>query len=104
VAKLRGGEIAEYDLFAHDFGIGPASAESVCPIGDKGAYSLSLLKGEADKERSSIVLANAAILLYLAQMSGDLQECYLMAREVLESGRAHKKMLAVREMVPRFGK
>jgi len=100
VAELKDGEIVEYDLHACDFGVEPIAPEEVDPDGDKGHYSLRILKGEATKEQTATVLANAAVLLCLAGKSDNLEECYRMAEEALWSGKAYKKMLAVKEAVP----
>ncbi len=100
VAELKNGEIQEYFLEAVDFGISPVSMEDIIPIGSKGDYSMRILRGEINGSRIQIVLANAALLLKLAGVAEDLKDCYRQAEEILQSGKAHEKMLAVREMLP----
>lgn len=100
VASLLDSQIREYDLFAEDFGIETVPAETVRPIGNKGEYSLRILKGEFRGSRLNLVLANAAVLFWLAGKSTDLKECYRMAEEVFHSGKPYETMLAVREAVP----
>jgi len=100
VAELRNGEIKEYDLFAGDFGVEAISEKAVQPIGNKGEYSLKILQGKINGDRLSIVLANAAILFYLAEKSTDLKECYKMAEETFKSGKPYEVMLAVQKMLP----
>lgn len=100
VVELKNGEIIEYDLYAKDFGIDPVSVEEIIPIGSKGEYSMKILKGEIGGSRVKIVLANAALLLNLAGVSEDLKVCYRVAEEILQSGKAYEKMLAVRHEVP----
>ena len=101
VAELKDGEIREYDLYAEDFGLEPVSAESIAPKGNKGEFSLGILKGEIDGPPLQMVLANAAMLFYLAGKSQNLKECYRMAEETHRSGKPYQTMLAVREMIPR---
>lgn len=100
VVELKNGEIIEYYLYAKDFGIDPVSIKEIIPIGSKGEYSMKILKGEVSGSRVKIVLANAALLLNLAGASEDLKVCYKVAEEILRSGKAYEKMLAVREMLP----
>ena len=100
VAELRNGEIHEYYLNASDFGFSPISVEDIIPIGSKGDYSMNILRGEINGSRIKIVLANAALLFKLAGISEDLKVCYEKAEEILRSGKAYEKMLAVQKMMP----
>ncbi len=100
VAELKNGEIREYELGAGNFGVEEVPAEAVSPIGDKGRYSLSILKGDVNGSRLSTILANAAILFYLAGKSTDFKECYRIAEETFRSGRPYKIMRAVKEKIP----
>jgi len=100
VAELKGGIIEEYDLYASDFGTEEITRKSVSPIGDKGWFSLKILRGEIKNGVIDMVLANAAILFYLAGRSEDLKECYGMAKEVFQSGRPYEVMCSVRKMLP----
>ena len=101
VAELKDGEIREYDLYAEDFGLESVPVESIVPEGNKGEFSLGILKGEIDGPPLQMVLANAALLFYLAGKSQDLKECYRMAKETHRSGSPYQTMLAVREMIPK---
>lgn len=103
IAELKDGEITEYWLRAEDFGISPIPVESVSPPEgmSKGQFSMSILEGKAPADVTKMVLANAAILFYLADRSSDLKQCYLMAEEILMSGAAHERMLQVRKMLPK---
>jgi len=100
VAELKNGKIEEYDLFARDFGVETISQEAVQPVGNKGDYSLEILQGKINGERLNIILANSAILFYLAGRSTDLKECYEMAEETFHSGKPYEIMLAVKKMLP----
>lgn len=101
VAELDHGKIREYVLHASDFGINEVAVNEISPKGNKGEFSLAVLKGEVNGSPLQMILANAAILFYLAGKSQDLKECYKMAKEVHASGLPYETMLAVREMLPK---
>ena len=102
VAELKNGEIREYWLSAKDFGISPMPIELVSPPAGmrKSDFSMSILRGDAPEPCLQMAIANAALLFWLAQKSTCLKECYLMAQEVLMSGKAYSRMLKIREMLP----
>ena len=102
VAELKNGEITEYWLRAEDFGIKPIPVEAVSPPPGmtKGQFSMSILEVNAPTPVIDMVLANAALLFYLADKSSDLKQCYLMAKDILMSGKAHERMLQVKNMLP----
>jgi len=102
VAELKNGEISEYWLRAEDFGIAPIPVESVSPPAgmSKGQFSLAIAELRAPKAPTQMVLANAAILFYLAGKSSDLKQCYLLAEEILMSGKTRERIAQVREMLP----
>lgn len=103
VAELRNGVISEYHLQASDFGLEPVLMEEISPpLGmSKGDFSLGILKGEITGAPLQMVLANAAILFYLAEKSADLKECYAMAKVVHESGRTYQKVLDISKRTPK---
>ncbi len=103
IAELRNGELREYKLHASDFGLTAVSAEAISPPSgmSKGEFSLGILKGEISGPPLQMVLANAAILFYLADRSQDLKECYKMAEAVHRKGAAYEKALAIRKRLPK---
>lgn len=103
VAELRDGVIREYYLTANDFGLNPVPSAAISPPRgmSKGDFSLGILRGEITGPPLEMVLANAAILFYLAERSQDLKECYAMARAVHQKGGAYEKMVAVRNRLPK---
>ncbi len=101
VAELKDNKIQEYNLFARDFGIQPIPSYMVSPVGDKGQYSLKILKGEIKGPRLELILANAAIIFYLAEKSENFKECYSMAKETMLSGKPYKTMLSVKRLLSR---
>lgn len=103
VVELRGGIIHELHLNACDFGLNQVLPQEVSPPRgtSKGDFSLGILRGEITGAPLEMVLANAALLFYLAERSQDLRECYAMAEAVHQSGGAHNKMVAVRGRLPK---
>jgi anthranilate phosphoribosyltransferase len=102
VAELKDGEIKEYWLMAQDFGIQQIPAESVSPPNgmSKGQFSITILERKASVFPTQMVIANAALLFYLAGRSINLKECYSLAEEILMSGEAYQRMLEVKKMLP----
>lgn len=103
IVELKDGKINEYQLKAEDFGLKSTPFDSVSPSADlnKGDFSLAILKGKITGESAQMIAANAALLFYLAEKSQDLKECYCMAEEILLSGKAYEKMLAVKKILPK---
>lgn len=101
VAELFNGEIRDYDLFASDFGILPVSPETISPPEgmSKGEFSLGILMGDITGPALQMVIANAALLFYLANKSQDLTECYDMAKTIHDSGIVYEKVLAIRKQL-----
>ena len=100
VVELVYDKVFEYELFAKDFGVETVSVDDVVPIGNKGEYSMSLLKGEISGNRLNVVLANAAPLFYLSGYSDNFIDCFQKAKSVFESGKPYQTMLAVKEALP----
>ena len=103
VVELKNGEFKKYWLHAEDFGLRPVSVKSISPPDgmSKGNFSLGILRREITGSPTQMVAANAALILYLAEYSQDLKECYKLAEAKLSSGEACEKMLAVKEMLPK---
>ena len=103
VAELRNGAITEFHLNASNFGLNPVSPEAISPPRGttKGDFSLGILKGEISGAPLEMVIANAALLFYLAGRSQDLEACYAIAEAVYQSGGAYEKMIAVRRRLPK---
>lgn len=103
VVELHRNRLREYHLHASDFGLNPVYATTISPpYGmSKGEFSLGILKGEIGGPPLQMVLANAAILFYLADRSQDLKKCYAMAEAVHHKGAAYEKALAIRKRLPK---
>ncbi len=102
VAELRDGVVREFFLTAEDFGLSPVPHQAISPPDgmSKGEFSLGILKREVQGPAVDMVLANAALLFYLADPSAGLKECFGRAKEVYDSGLALAKSEAVRESLP----
>lgn len=103
IAELRNGKLLEYQLHASDFGLTAVSAEAISPPSgmSKSEFSLGILMGDINGPPLQMVLANAAILFYLADRSQDLKECYVMAETLHRKGAAYEKALAIRKRLPK---
>jgi anthranilate phosphoribosyltransferase len=101
VVEIKNNEIHEYHLSAGDFGIKPVSVDVIRPDGNKGEYSMQILKGKIDGPRLNIILANASVLFYLAGRSSNMKKCYELAEQTFRSGKAYETMLAVKEFLSR---
>jgi anthranilate phosphoribosyltransferase len=88
-----GGEISAYKIDPIDFGLPQRSIESI-QGGNKeinAAIAVSVLQGEASPARD-VVVANAAMGLYVAGKAATLSEGKDMAVESIDSGRAMGKL------------
>lgn len=104
VAELQNGEIHEYHLTANDFGLKPVPPNTISPPHgmSKGNFSLGILEGKIIGPPLEMVLANAALLFYLAERSEDLKECYALAESTHKNRSDYKKMIAVRRQLPKI--
>lgn len=100
VVELKCGEVVEYMLYAEDFGIDPVPVSAISPRGNKGQFSLGILKGEIGGPPLQMVLANAALLFYLDGHSKDLRACYTHAEMVFADGGAFETMKKVQSAFP----
>ncbi|HLC84779.1 MAG TPA: hypothetical protein VJH22_03230 [Candidatus Nanoarchaeia archaeon] len=101
VAELNNGAIKTYDLAPEDFGI-PAHTYFKVPEGrlEKARFSRRILEGVIDGAPRDLILANAAILMYLAR-DIPLKEGYLRADELLASGAPLRNLEACVEFTRR---
>jgi anthranilate phosphoribosyltransferase len=95
VSQLRGGRVETFDLDARDFGLRPASPETLRG-GDpqqNAAMLRDLLAARDDSPRRDVVLFNAAMAL--ATQHGDVQKALADATCALESGAALARLDAL---------
>lgn len=102
VAELdEDGRIREYALYASDLGLEKGDESALLSRGDieeEAVRLLQLLSGLDRGDRREIVCLNAAPLLCITGRTEDLREGVEMAGDIIDSGRAVKKLVAwVRE-------
>ena len=95
VGELKNGEITEYEIHPEDFNLPMASNRALrveTPEQSK-AMLLNVLSGERSAA-SDIVVFNAGVALYAANVAASIEAGIKQARAVLESGAAKAKMSA----------
>lgn len=104
VAELRQGRISTYSLVAKDFGIKTVPANQISPPDrmSKGDFSLRILRNEELGGARAMVIANAALLLYLHDRDG-LPECYREAEKSLDTLPEYVERLRPRPLVWAYG-
>jgi len=93
VGEYRDGGIHEYEIHPEDFGLTMASNRALRV--DSAEASKALLRSVLDDEPGparDIVLLNAGVALYAANVSSTMAEGVALARETIASGRALAKM------------
>ena len=93
VGELKDGQVTEYELHPEDFGIPMASDRALkveAPAQSK-AMLLSVLANEPGPARD-IVVFNAGVALYAANVVGTIREGIEKAREAIASGAAKQRL------------
>lgn len=93
VGEYRAGEIREYEIHPEDFGLTMASNRTlkVATPAESLALVRSVLGNESGPARD-IVLLNAGVALYAANVAADIAAGIALAQEALASGKAAEKM------------
>ncbi|QIM54060.1 anthranilate phosphoribosyltransferase [Hydrogenophaga crocea] len=97
VGELRNGEIVEYEIHPEDFGMTMAGSRALrveTPEASR-AMLLGVLERRDDpalKAASEIVVLNAGVALYAANVATDIGAGIALARRTLESGAALAKL------------
>ena len=92
VGEYRNGEVREYDIHPEDFGLAMASSRALKV--ETPAQSLALLQAVLNDQAGpprDIVLFNAAVALYAADVAPSIAEGLVLARVALASGSARQK-------------
>jgi anthranilate phosphoribosyltransferase len=100
VVELCDDEITEFTLSADDFEIPEVAQADIVPRGNKGQFSLKILKGEVPGPASQIVCANAALIFMLMKSVENWRDGYLLAERLLFEGDAFEVMRKVQAFVP----
>jgi anthranilate phosphoribosyltransferase len=94
VGEFKGGEIREYEIHPEDFGLTMASNRTLKV--ETPAQSLALVRSVLDDESGparDIVVLNAGVALYAANVAPTMAEGVALAREGIASGKAAAKMV-----------
>ncbi|MDR2451025.1 MAG: anthranilate phosphoribosyltransferase [Candidatus Accumulibacter sp.] len=92
VGELKDGKVSEYDIHPEDFGIAMAGTRNLRV--ETPAQSIAMMRGVLDDQPGparDIVLFNAGVGLYAANVSATIGEGIALAREAIESGAARAK-------------
>ena len=103
VGELKDGEIREYEIHPEDFGMVMASNRSlkVDTIDDSRAMLLGVLHNQAGPAKD-IVMLNAGVALYAANVAKSMGAGIALARTAIESGAAKVKLDALVALSSRF--
>lgn len=93
ISELENGEIRTYVIKPDDFGIPRTRPEEIAGgrVEENAEVLLNILGGEKGPHRD-IALINAAAAILLSGKAEDLEEGLELAREAVDSGRAHEKL------------
>jgi anthranilate phosphoribosyltransferase len=103
VGEFRDGEIREYEIHPEDFGLTMASNRALKV--ETPAQSLALVRSVLDNEigpARDIVVLNAGVALYAANVAPTMAEGVALARAAIESGKAAAKMAQFVETAKRL--
>jgi anthranilate phosphoribosyltransferase len=93
VGEYKDGAISEYEIHPEDFGLTMASnrALKVASVDESKAMLMSVLDNE-DGPARDIVMLNAGVALYAANLALSMRDGVELAREALASGNAGRRM------------
>ncbi|MCB1886105.1 MAG: anthranilate phosphoribosyltransferase [Rhodocyclaceae bacterium] len=103
VGELKGGQIVEYDIHPEDYGLTMRSSRNV-QVGDADESRAMLLGALENKEGPAreIVVFNAGVALYTANLADTIGDGIARAREAIASGAARAKVDAFASYTRRF--
>ena len=96
VGELKDGHITEYEIHPEDFGMVMSSTRAlrVDTAEDSKAVLLSVLNNQSGPAKD-IVILNAGVALYAANVAATMQEGIVLAQKAIESGAAKAKLDAL---------
>jgi anthranilate phosphoribosyltransferase len=95
VGELKNGEISEYEIHPEDFNL-PMASNRALKV-ETPEQSMAMLRGVLDNDHGAardIVILNAGVALYAANVVGSIREGIERARAAIESGAARARMEA----------
>ncbi|TAH49898.1 MAG: anthranilate phosphoribosyltransferase [Betaproteobacteria bacterium] len=104
VGELKNGEVREYEIHPEDFGLAMAATRNlrVADAHESRRVLLGVLDNELGPARD-IVLFNAGVALYTANLVDSIGAGIARAREIVESGAARAKLDQFVQYTQRFG-
>jgi len=93
VGELKNGHITEYEIHPEDFGMAMASNRALRV--ETPEQSMAMLKGVLANEpgaATDIVILNAGVALYAANVAPTMKEGVALARQAISSGAAQTKL------------
>ncbi len=93
IVELKDKRIEEYEITPADFGVEPiADFSEISTESPEHNIEMAklILSGKEKGKLTQLVLVNAALALYIAEVSDDLKECYKLAKDTLDSGKAQE--------------
>lgn len=96
VGELKDGDIREYEIHPEDFGMGMVSNRSIRV--ETPQESLEMMSGVLDNRSGAakdIVVLNAGVALYAANVAESIASGIELARNAIESGAAKRKLTAL---------
>ena len=96
VGELKDGHITEYEIHPEDFGMVMSSSRAlrVDTAEDSKAVLLSVLNNQSGPAKD-IVILNAGVALYAANVAATMQEGIVLAQKAIETGAAKAKLDAL---------
>ncbi|MBK6999924.1 MAG: anthranilate phosphoribosyltransferase [Rhodoferax sp.] len=96
VGELKGGQITEYEIHPEDFGMTMASSRAlkVSNADDSKAMLLGVLDNQEGAPRE-IVILNAGLALYAANVANSMESGMERARTAIESGASKTRLQAL---------
>ena len=103
VAELKDGEVREYDIHPDDFGLPMAGIRTlkVDTPQESQAMLLGVLNNQSGPAKD-IVLLNAGVALYAANVAKNMQDGVALARIAIESGAAKARLDGLISMTQQF--
>lgn len=92
VAELKHGEFRAYRIKPADFGIAPGDRQRITAESPEGSLALinSVFSGEPSPA-SDMVILNSAAAIYVAGLTDNLADGFVLARDIVRSGRVHDR-------------
>jgi anthranilate phosphoribosyltransferase len=106
INHLKNGEITEIEIEPEDFGLTRCSLQDIITsVPEKNAETINgVFSGEITGPRRDAIILNAAGALIVGCRADGFNEGIALAKELIDSGAAAKKLRELKEMSNSFGK